>query len=574
MAWSAQWVSSLLWLLTGWVGPAPDDALPRKERSIEVPPAWAAPPYFELLDAENRAWPRLPDGRAVLPVSKARPDDAGLPRGPALHARATDPDAFRLEVRNIPNAGRIVAVDVCAGPPPVGTTAANWPADCRGFIGSLPCFRFAAGHYRCPFLRLVTDEVDATTADASGQLLLAALGDRVAFRRVDVAGPPVGLGPQALVGRRDAAQNAAPPLTARLRLHVLRRTPGGPPAVADAFERAAYLAERQVSIANERWAQCGIRFETAEAEPAVQLVDPPGPVLLSVANETGALAAGGRIRLRADDRPVGPIDVPPGATPQQVAERIAAALAGVQLRPTVSPNPKTTLADRGSVDVLARRSDGQLVEFSAEPGSPLTTDSRQSLTIGRVDLRDGVEKFGAHNSNAGTLEERTLFKALSDADPATIEVFLLNRFTNARSQAETFIEADNGPVPNLVLLSRAAVAKDRASFALAHEFGHILLDVPGHPDSGNGPDTPTRLMDADASSPTVGGPKRLTADECALAVRASGPDARPAILRAAPDVAVAPPPIGVRTHVHRPFDPAAPLPPEAEPPASPGRRDK
>ena len=58
----------------------------------------------------------------------------------------------------------------------------------------------------------------------------------------------------------------------------------------------------------------------------------------------------------------------------------------------------------------------------------------------------------------------------------------------------------------------------------------MLLDEPGHPDDF-GPDTPTRLMDADAANPTAFGPRRLTLDECARAVRQSGPGAPVVLLK-------------------------------------------
>jgi hypothetical protein len=76
------------------------------------------------------------------------------------------------------------------------------------------------------------------------------------------------------------------------------------------------------------------------------------------------------------------------------------------------------------------------------------------------------------------------------------------------------------------------VRADRATFALAHELGHVLLDDPGHPDDF-GVDTPTRLMDADAANGTAYGPRRLLASECARALRQSGPGGRAEPLLAA-----------------------------------------
>jgi hypothetical protein len=74
----------------------------------------------------------------------------------------------------------------------------------------------------------------------------------------------------------------------------------------------------------------------------------------------------------------------------------------------------------------------------------------------------------------------------------------------------------------MILEDRAGVRADSISFAMAHELGHVLLDVPGHSDD-YGVDTPTRLMDSDAADPSAFGPRRLTIAECERALRQSGP---------------------------------------------------
>src|SRR5262249_53537391 len=95
---------------------------------------------------------------------------------------------------------------------------------------------------------------------------------------------------------------------------------------------------------------------------------------------------------------------------------------------------------------------------------------------------------------------------------------------------ESFIYADRGALRDVLIEDRAGLRVDRASFALAHELGHILLDDPGHPDDF-GADTPTRLMDADAANASAWGPRRLLGDECARALRQSGPGAPWPLLR-------------------------------------------
>ena len=51
---------------------------------------------------------------------------------------------------------------------------------------------------------------------------------------------------------------------------------------------------------------------------------------------------------------------------------------------------------------------------------------------------------------------------------------------------------------NVVLLDRAGIRARKSSLTLAHELGHVLMDLPGHPDD-YGVDTPTLLMDSDAA---------------------------------------------------------------------------
>ena len=87
---------------------------------------------------------------------------------------------------------------------------------------------------------------------------------------------------------------------------------------------------------------------------------------------------------------------------------------------------------------------------------------------------------------------------------------------------ESFIGSDLSSVRNIVLLDRAGIRARKSSLTLAHELGHVFLDLPGHPDD-YGVDTPTLLMDSDAADASPFGPRRLTLEECARAVRQAGP---------------------------------------------------
>ena len=90
---------------------------------------------------------------------------------------------------------------------------------------------------------------------------------------------------------------------------------------------------------------------------------------------------------------------------------------------------------------------------------------------------------------------------------------------------ESFIDDDGAGIQNTVIIDRAALRAGPRSYALAHELGHILLDMPGHPDD-YGVDQANSLMDSDASDASLHGPRRLTLADCERALLESGPNAR------------------------------------------------
>jgi hypothetical protein len=171
--------------------------------------------------------------------------------------------------------------------------------------------------------------------------------------------------------------------------------------------------------------------------------------------------------------------------------------------------------------VAISRRDGQLANVELLS----STDATLSVSIGAVDLTDGLQHFGDTDSVAGTLEERALVKAVDDGDPRTIQLIVVPFFAGGGRIGESFIASDGSSMRNVVIIDRAGVRARRTSFTLAHELGHVILDEPGHPDD-YGVDTPTQLMDSDASDSSPFGPRRLTVDECGRAIRQSGPSAR------------------------------------------------
>jgi hypothetical protein len=197
----------------------------------------------------------------------------------------------------------------------------------------------------------------------------------------------------------------------------------------------------------------------------------------------------------------------------------------------VTANRRTDYASEGSADVQARDAQGRWLAFEPVSASAaLSSDRRQRLSLGAVDLRDGLEEFQNMNSASGTLEERTLMKSLADDDATTIELVVVNRFTRQTRIGEAFVEGDGGSILNALFLDRTGLSAQREAWTQSHEVGHIVLDQPWHPDN-LGPDRPWLLMDADASLAAVNGPKRLTLAECARIRHESGPLATPSLLQ-------------------------------------------
>lgn len=195
-----------------------------------------------------------------------------------------------------------------------------------------------------------------------------------------------------------------------------------------------------------------------------------------------------------------------------------------------------------SADLVVRGANGALAVVTPMVASadgavaPLSTDPTLDICIGSVDLSDGLQHFGDVDAAVGTLEERTLVRSLADKDSRTVDVLVVPGFARGGRIGESFIGADRGSLGHVVLLDRAALQPARASLTLAHELGHVLLDDPGHPDDF-GADTPTALMDADASDVSAFGPRRLSARECLRARTQSGPRASVPLLTGPPPIA-------------------------------------
>jgi hypothetical protein len=256
----------------------------------------------------------------------------------------------------------------------------------------------------------------------------------------------------------------------------------------------------------------------------VKLMSPPPAYLVALGDDVGLPASGGEIRLRVEGKPV-VFSTKKGWSTRQAALELQRVAEKAGFAAAISENARIASGAAPSVDVALRRADGQLA--AAELVS--SSDPTMSVAIGSVDLSDGLQHFGDTDSVAGTLEERALVKAIDDGDPRTIEVIVVPFFAGGGRIGESFIGSDGSSMRNVVIIDRAGVRARRTSLTLAHELGHVILDEPGHPDD-YGMDTPTLLMDSDASDASPFGPRRLPVEDCARALRQSGPGSRTPLL--------------------------------------------
>ena len=439
-------------------------------------------------------------------------------------ARYDDPDALRvvLEVPDVMAAIEPVTEAVVASIAASGETIDVL----RVPLSPVPCVDPSApsAGVVCAAsapLRFVIDEVDqkhplvrdrSLRADVGGAIAVVRGGRKIQAIRV--------------LGPRSTSAGPIGRLRASLRPVILRVAPGGGPSIGGSDAGAIALVRGELALGSAIWGQCGVTFGPS---PEIRIVDPPPPHLLALGEGLGLPATGGELRFRADGHEV-VIAIARGAPPSRLADEVARAVEHLGLVATVSPNARIAPAAGGSYDVSLRRRDGRLAPFElSASGAPLSTDAVMTAEIGSVDLSDGLQHFGDMDSVAGTLEERALLKAVDDGDPRTIDIVVVPLFAGGGRIGESFIASDLSSVRNAVILDRAGIRARRSSLTLAHELGHVLMDLPGHPDD-YGVDTPTQLMDSDGSDSSPFGPRRLTLEECARVVRQAGPSARTPLL--------------------------------------------
>jgi hypothetical protein len=441
----------------------------------------------------------------------------------APEPESADGDALRFIVSG-PPAALPAVLDVSS------SRADGAPLDTLGEVALEPasCPRPVPVGWACrqtPLIRATGDIVDRSHPDAAEHSILAEVGGRL------VVGSDHAMVALRVGGPRHTALGPLERYRGRLRVRLVRLAPHGSPPVGGDETGALAIGREEVRIASSLWGQCGIHFGYGK-ELDVRVVDPPPPHLIAVGCDLGTPASGGEIAFMIDKKPVR-VPTRGGQTPTEAAAGVVAAVQKAGFRAVLSPNALIAPGALRTMDVLVRKTDGSFVPLGPDGERPLSSDPTLGACLGEVDLADGLSHFSDFDAVAGTVEERSLVKAFDDGDPSTLEVFVIPSFSRTGRIGESFIYAQGSSMRNAVIIDRAGIRAGARSFALAHELGHILLDMPGHPDD-YGVDSPSSLMDADAADPTIFGPRRLSVAECERAIRQSGPDAPVPLLEAWP----------------------------------------
>lgn len=327
-------------------------------------------------------------------------------------------------------------------------------------------------------------------------------------------------GPRALAQLRVVGASGERPLRARVRVQILTepraRAKGGPneneahdntAALGGTAAEALELARVELQRAGSVFGACGIEL----AVERLAVVDVPAPRYLMVGCRGASLASGGEIVV-SSRRGTHRYRTHAGQTPREVGLGLAELLRGRGGTPEVLENPLVSSDAHPTVDL----------ELGAEVLGVRSSDPTLGVCALVVDTGDGIDHFKDGDAGAGTLEERALVRALADDDRQTIEVIVAAHFAGRGRIGESFIHTPGGALENTVILDRSGVYAGAQSATLAHELGHVLLQLPGHTDDF-GVDTPSALMDSDASDATSAGPRRLDPADCLRAVRETGP---------------------------------------------------
>ncbi len=367
-----------------------------------------------------------------------------------------------------------------------------------------------------PALRLSFHPIERNHASLAHRTLVGEVGGSILLRAQErnLWAMPVG-------APEELEEDGPGRYRVHLRTRIVRTHPRGAPSVGADDAEAIAIARQELGAASRLWGQCGITLGPPD-EWDIEVVDPPPNALLVVGCGGGFPASGGSIDLRIGARRV-LLRTHPGESPEWVATRLYAQLLELGVPVRFHENPQIESAALPSFDLLLTALGTPPVNVSGwgGDGAPLSSDPSLGVCAVKVDLADGLKHFTDFDAAAGTEEERALLRGLMDEDPTSIDWVVVSSFAGVGRIGESFIFAPGVSIQNALVLDRMGLHAGARSFTLAHELGHILLALPGHPDD-YGVDTPHDLMDSDAADSTVFGPRRLSLQQCRRVLHQSG----------------------------------------------------
>lgn len=418
-----------------------------------------------------------------------------------------DPDTFKVEVLS-PDGGGSIKVTLEALKPvyaPDGSvskhelftgaaySARRLEADCQLVQGS-------TRRYRSRYLRLVVDETE-TAALPDQTLLVTDMADGLNgdADRVEIldqrirASYPLPRCPVAGADRctvRCEIPIGKDPQRIRMAIHVYRDASGVP---------VGGLTEQMVRKRVGKWfrrlyAQANMSVKLDG--PQVQFLDPPPADMITISQNSGALASGvsgagtpSSIRFElatppgAASLPVHTVTISlvAGQTPTAVGNAIRAALP-VDYSAKITTNAPAFSASNGSCDVIIDHTSGIPVMIQAEK----CDDSRLTVDVPRIGLSAVNSQYpGYPNIVANSLEFRRIIRGAESLD-SRLDVYVVGGFSSSTLLGRAFLpysalNARFQPTPGLrwalVLRADTMNASDQYPTVLAHEAGHILLDA-------------------------------------------------------------------------------------------------
>lgn len=310
-------------------------------------------------------------------------------------------------------------------------------------------------------------------------------------------------------------------LRIKIAVHVFRSAVGAATMVAG-------LTRRMIRRRIKKWfrrAYAPANMSVKVVAPGIELIDPPAPNMITIGQDTGALASGvngagnpSTLTFELGAAPPPPPAPPPapgptvtvnlaaGRTPVQVGAAIVAALpAGYSGR--TFTNARAFNAANPSCDVLITKNDGTRVLIRNET----TTDTTATIAVARVNLAN-VDPTDAFNTIIPTsIEMRRVLRSAAGTDDR-LHFYVIDQFRTPGLRGRAFIAATDLAAPFrpragtrwaviMAANSGSGAVMDGSNnlpFTFPHEAGHVLNDA-FHSDNAD-PNGPTQLMSGAGTS--------------------------------------------------------------------------